>query len=207
MSKKVAEFYNLPLVTTIIKRNKDQLMKDICEIINKYGIFNTIRLQILYPFPHILPKIKEKIVITGLSADTLYGTNFHTKMKYLENFREIRKQSIMTDEVDGYNTLKKMAKEHDKKLIAPYRNKKVIDFFLKLSWNQLNTPIQKNMSINAFKKYFDSQKIYRESSSLVLNSGISEWHKVLIKSKLNKYKRRTLDEIFSDIYHGRVSLD
>lgn len=90
--------------------------------------------------------------------------------------------------------------------MLPYRNKKVIEFFLNYSWNELNKPIQKFVSVNAFKKYFESQKFYRESSSLPINSKINELLQTLITTKLNEHKREVLEEIFRDIYYDKITM-
>ena len=204
ISKKIAEFFNLKLEIISIKKDEKQLIIDIKDIIKKFNIDNKIRLQILYPFPHMLSKISESIILTGLSADTLYGTNYHSKMNDTNDFNEIRRESIDTDKIDGYNALKKMVHESNKKLVAPYRDKKIIEYFLKFSWNELNSPLQKNLSYNAFIKYFDMLKIYRKSSSLPVNSKIIEWHNTILSSELNKNNRDNLDEVIQDILYDKI---
>tara|TARA_B100000029_G_scaffold90607_1_gene80408 strand:- start:1643 stop:2443 length:801 start_codon:yes stop_codon:yes gene_type:complete len=203
-SQKIANYYDLELKKIIIKKNKDELVHDVKNLVKNYHINNKIRLQILYPFPHILKKVSEPLILTGLSADTLYGTNYHSKMNNVTNFNEIRKNSINSDEIDGYVSLKKMVENENKKLIAPYRNPKIIEHFLSFSWNQLNTPLQKNLSYEAFDDYFKKLLIYRESSSLPINSKINEWHETIFSSKLNKNNRKHLDEIIQDILEDRI---
>ena len=65
--------------------------------------------------------INEKFILTGLTADTLYGTNYHTNMESSTEFNKLRKQAILMDEVDGYNALKKMVNNAEKKLVAPIK--------------------------------------------------------------------------------------
>ena len=111
---------------------------------------------------------------------------------------------INSDEIDGYISLKKMVRNSNKKLVAPYRNQKIIDFFLSHSWNELNTPLQKNLSYEAFYDYFKKLKVYRESSSLPINSKITEWHQTIFSSKLNTNHRKHLDEIIQDILQDKT---
>lgn len=203
-SKKIAEKYNLKLIPTIIKQDKSQLCFDIFNLIQTYGIYNKIRIQIIYPFLHIFPNIEESKVITGLSADTLYGTNYHSKMKFVEEFSKIRNYAIQNDEIDGCSTLISMAKKHQKELIVPYRDDAVMKYFLQFSWNELNEPKQKKLSYDAFDNYFKDLNLNRPSCSLVINSKILEWFPMLLDSKLNQHNRNTIDEIFSDIFHNRI---
>lgn len=205
MSKQISDIYNLELKTVMIKKEQKQLIKDIFLLIHKYGVNNKIRIELLHPFIHLLPHITEDYVITGLSADTLYGTNYHSKMSKIEEFMEIRKTALIFDEIDGYSILKKMTEENGKKLIAPYRDEKIIQYFLRSSWKELNDPIQKGPSIKAFEKYFNAHSIYRKSSSLSLNSGIKNWHEILLHSKLNKFNRTDLDELYQDIFGNRIT--
>lgn len=204
MAEKISKLFNVPLKIIIIKEDMNQVSKDVCDLIKKYNISNKIRIQILYPFPHMLKEINEQNILTGLSADTLYGTNYHSKIHLLEDFTKSRKQAIEEDEIDGYNILNDLVKSYGKKLIAPYRNKKVINYFLKYSWMELNDPIQKQHSVNAFKNYFDQNSIYRKSCSLTINARIRDLHNNLLKSSINKLNRESIDELYSDILHERV---
>jgi len=203
-SKKVAKYFGLDVQIVPIKKNKNRLVSDIKDLIKNYDIHNKLKLQILYPFPYVLENINEKFILTGLTADTLYGTNYHTNMESSTEFNKLRKQAILMDEVDGYNALKKMVNNAEKKLVAPYRNQQVIDYFLKFSWNELNKPIQKQKSINAFNNYFEQQLVYRESSSLSINSKIVDWHQTLLSSELNKNNRNNIDDIIEDIHLNRI---
>ena len=207
MSERISKLYNVPLKIIIIKEELVQLANDVYNIIKKYNISNKIRIQILYPFPHMLKEIKEEVVITGLSADTLYGTNYHSKMQLLDDFSKSRRNAIKEDEIDGYTILKEISNDFEKKLVAPYRDNSVINYFLKHSWMELNHPIQKNHSMNAFKNYFDNNSIYRTSSSLTINSKIQEFHDKLLTLSFNKLHRESIDELYSDILHDKVDRD
>ena len=206
MSQKISQLFNIPLKIIIIKEDIDQVAKDVFTLIKKYKISNKIRIQILYPFPHMLKEINENVILTGLSADTLYGTNYHSKIQLLDDFSKSRKQAIDEDEIDGYNILKDMIESFGKKLVAPYRNEKVIEYFLKHSWMELNHPIQKSHSVDSFKNYFNQSSIYRKSSSLTINAKIRDLHDRLLNSSLNKLHRETIDELYSDILHERINL-
>ena len=81
---------------------------------------------------------------------------------------------------------------------------KVLDKSLKFSWEELNKPIQKQISVEAFNDYFETLSVYRKSNSLILNSGIVKFHDSLISSEFNKNNRKTLDEIFLDVFLNRI---
>jgi asparagine synthetase B (glutamine-hydrolysing) len=205
MAEKISTLFNIPLKIIIIKEDIDQVSKDVCNLIKKYNISNKIRIQILYPFPHMLKEIKEDVILTGLSADTLYGTNYHSKIHLLKDFSKSRKEAIVYDEIDGYNILKDLVESFGKKLIAPYRNEEVINYFLRYSWIELNEPIQKQHSVEAFKNYFNQSSIYRKSSSLTINAKIWDLHNNLLKSSLNELHRESIEELYSDILHKRIN--
>lgn len=205
ISKLVAKYYDLQHVIIPIKTIKDQLLDDVLFLIKKYKIYRKTNVQCTYPFLYVLPEIKENIVVTGLCADDLYGSAKSVAIKSRKDkevFDKIRIKTIANLDSSAYRSIKELIEvTYGKKFVVPYRNKEIIEFFMKLSWTELNKPKQKQLSLDAFKDYFLNQEnIYRVNSNLQVESKIREWHDVIINSSLNTNNRSRVDEIYKDIY-------
>jgi asparagine synthetase B (glutamine-hydrolysing) len=208
VSEQVADFYQLPHNIVKIKEDIEQLQKDVCYLIKEYQISRKTNVQCTYPFLHVLPHIKENNVVTGLCADDLYGTAKSVVMKASKDkniLDKIRVKTFSDLNSSAYRSIKEMTEgTFSKKLIAPYRDSIIIDYFMKFSWEEMHKPKQKQLALNAFEDYFSKQKIYRKNSNLQVGSKIREWHDELLNTKLNANNRIRVDEIYKDIFKGNV---
>lgn len=204
ISKQVAEYYNLEHNIIEIKKDKEQLIKDVKFLIKEYKIYRKTNVQCTYPFLHVLPKIKEKYVLTGLCADDLYGTAKSVIIKASKDkniFDKIRNKTLSNLDSSAYRSIKELVETtYGKTFIVPYREQNIIDYFMTLSWEELNKPKQKQIALDSFKTYFDKQNIYRKNSNLQVGSKIREWHNELLDSELNINGRKRVDEIYKDYY-------
>lgn len=159
--------------------------------------------QCTFPFLYLFPKIKESVIVTGLCADDLYGSSKGMTIKGSKDkevFDRLRNRSRENLNSSAYLPIKTLAEEvHGKKLIVPYRDEDIFNYFMNKSWVELNRPKQKQVAIDSYRKYFDSHDIYRKNSSLQVESGIREYHNELINSSLNTNNRKRVDEIYKDL--------
>ncbi|AKO92032.1 hypothetical protein BEH_07915 [Priestia filamentosa] len=203
ISKQVAEFYNLKHKIIVIKKDVEQLQKDVRYLISQFEIFRKTNVQCTYPFLHVLPKVQESFVMTGLCADDLYGTAKSVAIKGAkskETFDTIRNKTLSNLNSSAYRSIKQLVEDvFQKKFIVPYREESVISYFMNFSWEELNRPKQKQIAVKAYADYFDKQKIYRRNTNLQVGSKIREWHDELLKTELNVNNRKRVDEIYKDI--------
>lgn len=203
ISKQVAEFYDLKHVIIEIERNINQLQKDVTYLIQTFKISRKTNVQCTYPFLHVIPKIKEKFVVSGLCADDLYGTAKSVVIKGGKDKKvldEIRTKTFSNLDSSAYKSIKELVETvHDKVFITPYRSQEVIDYMFQFSWEQMNKPKQKQIAYTAYQDYFEKQNIYRKNTNLQVGSKIREWHSELVETDLNKNNRNRVDEIYKDI--------
>lgn len=209
VSQKVAQYYyDLDHVIIEIKKDIDQLQKDVKYIIKTFNVTRKTNVQCTYPFLYVLPYIKEKYVVSGLCADDLYGTAKSVIIKCSKDkskFDETRRKIFNNPYSSAYQPIKELIENiHNKKFVTPYRSPEIIEYFMRFSWEELNKPKQKQIALDAFNDYFSKQKIYRKNSNFQVGSGIREWHNELLNTELNKNNRKRVDEIYKDIARGDV---
>lgn len=203
VSMKVAKHFKLKHEIVSIPESIDQLQRDVIHLTQVMNLQRKTNVQCTYPFLHVLPRIKEKYVVSGLCADDLYGTSKSMSIKYAndkEGFDKARVKTFANQLSSAYASIKQVVESYNKVFLAPYRNEKVIDYFMNKTWKELNSPKQKQVAVDSYKEYFDELNVYRRNVNLQVGSKIREWHNELINTELNKNKRNRVDEIYKDLH-------
>lgn len=202
-SKRVSQHYSLEHVIIEIPYSLADLEEKVVYITKNLPVDRKTNVQCMFPFLYVIPKVKERFIVSGLCADDVYGTAKSVAIKGAKDkkaFDLIREKTRSSFNSSAYLPIKKYIEEiHEKTFIAPYRNQEVYDYFMQKSWAELNKPKQKQIAIDSFSDYFGAQDIYRKNSNLQVESGIREYHNELIKSQLNINNRRRVDEIYKDL--------
>lgn len=203
-SRKIANIYNLELTEIILNTNEINLIEDISYIIEKFNVKKKTQIQCIQPFVHILPKIEEGVVLTGLCADDLYGTprsmaKFSNDIDY---FYKIRKDKFEDLESSSYRFIKKICEEYSKILIAPYKEDiNIAEYMLSKTYKELHSPKQKYIMYKDYKDELDKNDLYRRNSNLQCDSKIREWHdKLLIDKDLNVEGFKNVVGIYNKLY-------
>lgn len=203
-SREVAEILNLDLTEIRIDTNKVNLESDIGLIIKTFKTKRKTAIQCIHPFLYVIPKIKEKYILTGLCADDLYGTS--RSMAKLGNdykkFDEIRLKRRNDQTASSYCYIKKIANDNKKILLVPYKeNEEIISYMLGLNYKEMNSPKQKNIMYDDYKDILEEYKLYRRNSNLQCDSKIREWHDTLLENKnINLKNNKSVVAIYNNIY-------
>lgn len=203
-SRKIAKRYDLKLEEIIIEdEDIENLKKDVEYIINHFNVYLKTQVQCIYPFLYVIPRIKEKYVLTGLCADDIYGTcrSLAKISNDKDNFNKSRLERVKNIHSSSYTEIKSICKENNKTLIAPYKeNLEIINLFMNLDYKQMNSPKQKNLMYKDYKEELESLKIYRRNSNLQCNSKIREFHDKLLDTNLNSKNYKVVSAIYKNIY-------
>ena len=154
------------------------------------------------PFFACPTKISEDIIVSGLGADDLLGSSKSMSINYNKDkisFTEKRMSVVRNPLSSAIEPIQKIAMNHNKKLVLPYRNKEVMNYLLTLSWEDINKPKQKNVTYEAYKEEIIKLSSYRRNSNLQVDSKIREWHNELLNTELNYNDRKRVDEIYKDL--------
>lgn len=205
MCRKIASIYNLTLNEIVINdEDISQLIKDVEYIIKTFKVYKKTQVQCIYPFIYVVPKIKEKYVLSGLCADDLYGTP-RSMAKYsndIDKFNSIRENIVNNINASSYFQIKTLVESHNKTFIAPYKdNDKLINYLKGLSYKEMNSPKQKNIMYIDYKEEIDKHSLYRRNQNLQCGSHIREWHDKLLDTDLNIKNYKVVFPIYKNIYN------
>lgn len=189
-AKEISEIMNFEFTGVVI--NTSNLVQDFHKLVS-LGAKKKTNFEATYPFLHVFPKIKESYVATGWAADGYYGlskkANIHFKHTK-ELFDKFRDNYFLPENCASYSFLKKVSDMHNKKLIAPYLDSKVKDYFYTMDWDELNKPYQKHHVRKAFEKEFNMIGKVNKHLNLQLESKVDKLFETLIDNKEINFKNR-----------------
>ena len=203
-SRAIAKAYDLKLVEVCINDDEVNLVNDIKYIISRFGCKKKTAIQCIHPFLYLVNHIKEDVVLSGLCADDLYGTSKKMSIasKNIEEFNILRMKKIDDVYSSSYFYIKKLLNDNDKRFIAPYKDSsKIINYFMSLTYKDMNSPKQKNIMYEDFKEELLSHNLYRINSNLQYNSKLKDWHDKLIGDpSINSKNFKSVVGIYNLLY-------
>lgn len=191
MSKKVCELYGYDLIEIPIPR--ENIKQDILYLIKNYNCKTKVSIETNLHMLYTFPKIKEKVITSGLFSGTLLGTAKYEVIAYRNDpvgFNENRIKVFNTYDNYDLGFLKQFGKEYDIDISIPYWNKDILDFMLQFSHEYLNKPFQKWIIINGFKDKFKETGIRKERPYQIA-SGMKRYCETLLDDKEFNFNNRT----------------
>ena len=185
-----------------IPRDVQTLAADVRTCVSLAGTRKT-HVQCLYPFLHVLPRVNEHQVFTGLNADDWWGSAKSDAINCARDKREFdrRRRKRQADETtSGYTFWRALAESYGRELCCPYRDPDLVEWFLSQSWRDLMAPKQKQPAVTGFQDEFAASGIYRRNDNLQCGSGIREWHDVLLSEPgVNRNGRTNIVALYKDM--------
>lgn len=203
-SREITKKLGIKLNEVIVPYSSYKLQEDVFKIIKEYKTAKKTAVQCIHPFIYIMPTVKEKDIISGLYADDLYGTSRKGNIigrrskKEFDEYR--RKQLAQKDYSCVY--IKECARKYGKNLITPFVGGFTEEYLMSLDWKEMNGKRPKMIAVKAFEDYYMKNAWYRKNSNLQVNSGIREYHDLLLNTPMNKRKNKSVTGIYNDILKG-----
>lgn len=185
----------------LIKVPFDRLEEDAIKLATILKCKKKTQFECTLPFLYVIPKIKEKVVLSGVAADGHFGLSkkamIHFRYPKL-SFDKFRRDYFSQENPAGYVQQKKLIEQHGKKHSAPYMDKRMFNYFMKFSWDKLNKPTQKMPVLLAYKDNF--KKVGRRNhANLQLVAKIDVFCERMLSGKLNTKKRTRMMDLWRDI--------
>ena len=198
-AKQVCEIFGWNF--TLIEVPIDNLKRDFLTLKHDYFCLKKTQYECTFPFLYVYPHIKEKDILSGLGADSLYGVSKKAMMHYKEpksKFDEFRIDAI-AKRPGGYNQQLMLCETYNKNFVTPYMDSRVIQYFMQFDWYEINKPFQKHHVRTAFKEEFDKIGRIKQHSNLQLESGIDHAFEILLNDSSINFKRRSrMLELYKD---------
>lgn len=177
------------------------LKRDFLTLIRKFGCDSKIRIETSFPFLHVVPKISETIILSGVGADEYFGISKEEMIHYRfprETFDAYRRQSLGSGTSTGLLPGgKAICESLGKVWAAPYLVPEVSEHFLRYGWEELNKPKFKQPIIDAFPEQF-ARYGYQKRRNLQTESGTSSEFERLLRTSLNVKKRTRILDLVKD---------
>lgn len=187
----------------LVELPRDTLFQDMQTMITRYGANKKTHIECGYPFIHVVPKIKENVVLCGVGVDTMFGMSKKACIHYKndkEKFDEYRKKEFANFDNTSSKIIKNVFDGLGKTLLFPYRAKDLYEYFLAKSWNELNTPKQKFVVRDAFREQFAKIDKIKNHWNFQLCAGIDkEFEKQFLNNpEINFNKRNKMMFLYND---------
>jgi len=201
-ARKIAKHHGITLTEVVIPRRLDVLKADVERAVSA-GARKKTHVQCLQPLFHLLPRIAEQQLFTGLCADDWWGTAASDAIRHSKDsrlFRHVREQRFADETTSGFAFWRSIAQQHGKELCAPYRDRDLVEWLLSQSWEQLNKPRQKAPALIDFMSEFKACGVWRRNVNLQCASGIREWHEELLADRsYNQRGRKSVAALYRDV--------
>ena len=189
VSQLMCDAFGLKMSGIVIPRTRLQLEKDVREVIEMLGSSKKAQVQCCQPVMHMCRLMASHghigcIVGTGAvclddrKVNTIWG------QKGEDAAREYRKDKLNDKNTDcGTGAMHRMARLFSVPMVEPYSEEPLGSHALALDYRELNQVggkwKQKGIALRAFPGFWN-RGWYRTNSSLQVNSGVREWHDVLL---------------------------
>lgn len=198
-ARRLCKNYKLQLTEIEIPRNtiKDNLIK-----LASLGCTRKTQFETKIHYCYLFPQIKEKILFGGLEADNLQGTvrsMILQASKEPVKFKELREKAYNYGLNINYPIDYKLADQYGFKLVYPFMDKEIYEFYLQFDWQYLNKPYEKWILLNAFNKYFQKDG-YRRHLDMQQGSMMKNYCSTLVDDKnINPNNRKRINEAYKDL--------
>jgi asparagine synthetase B (glutamine-hydrolysing) len=185
----------------LIKVPVDNLEADAIKLAAVFGCKKKTQFECTLPFLYIFPKIKQKVVFSGLGADGHFGLSKKVMIHHRfprKLFDDYRRDYFSLKNPAGLLQQKKLAKQYGIEHGTPYFDKRVFDFFIRYDWSTLNKPIQKIPILRAYPEKF-REVGRRDHANLQLVARVDIICQRLLSGKLNTKHRTRMMDFWRDV--------
>jgi asparagine synthetase B (glutamine-hydrolysing) len=193
-AKEVANQYFVPFTPISIPKDIETLKRDVKDLIKNYGCVKKTDVECSRPMKYAIERVEEEIIVTGLGADGHFVISKKGMIHYrdtVEGMDEFRKNLFENPNYAQQKILNKIARENGKRMVNPFLTKEVIEHFKGTSWQEINTPKEKQEILNAFPDHFLKVKVRRHSNFQLGDTCFKDCYEQLLDTELNpdgKYK-------------------
>ena len=203
-AKKTAEHFKCDFVECVIPRtlNKDYIV----EIIGKYGLKKKTDIECTYPFYFLLPKVREKVLVTGACADGHFCLSKKGRIHFrhtIELLHQFRDGLFNNPNYAQVATFKQICKDYFRFIIdTPYNKQSIRDYFYDMTWDECNKPKEKQPLRDMFPELLSQITIFTHTNYQCGDSEIRDIFEVLLDdAEWNSNSRSRMIDVYRDVYN------
>jgi len=172
------------------------------------GVRGKVCLQCMHGHYDVALRLKERVIVNGSGVDGLYGSYKQEKidgsMKRLSkaDFDARRKKYLDKENDDAMVDQSRCYRDlANAKVLYPYRAKAVVNFLMACTWEQINRPRLKSITVNDYPEFGQHKGLWRPRGSQQIVAGTRELHDVLLKIPLRSYPEscKNIQAVYRDL--------
>lgn len=204
VAERISKEFGLEFTRIILPTDINALKQDIIKLHYNYGCEKKTEYECVWPFLYVYPVVKETVLANGIRADSHFCISKRARLHFRDNLDAYRKECF--DSPNGGQILQhtQLAKENDIELFTPYRSDSMINYFMGKTYEECNTPHQKQPILNSFPEYFDRYAIYPHTNFQLGDSGISNLFNSLLRTDWNLHNYKSVTGIFNSVNRGEI---
>ena len=176
----------------------------VLKLIKNHNRRNKVEVECYYPYYFLYPKVKEKILLIGYSAAVhvplTKKANIHFKNDPVA-LNKWREEYFTVTIANNLKCLNDMAKEYNLKVVDPFYDRNMLEWFKLQTWKSLHTPNQKQVFIDMFPSEYSLINTMKQMSFQCGDSMIREvFESMLLDKQLNTNNRSRMLDLYRDLH-------
>jgi len=200
----LAERLSLPFYKVSIPNEPQSVLRQVKELL-MLGVKGKVNIQCCQGHLNLAPHVKEHIILNGSGVDGLYGSYKSMLLKGCRKdkreFDKLRLKHLSNPNDDAMLDQKEIyfRLNSNCQVIYPYRESNVIDYLMGCSWEEINWPRMKEITVKEFPE-IQEFKIYCPRGSQQIVAGTRSLHQELVSSRVFNPKHFTnVISIYNDL--------
>ena len=211
VAEEVSNVFGVEFTQVTLPTDLDILKKDVLTLHNKYNCIKKTEYECVWPFLYAYPKVTESVVANGIRADSHFCISKRARLHFKDDLDGYRLECFNNPNGGQYLQHLQLAEENGTSICTPYRDKRMIEYFLGTTYEQCNKPHQKQPILNSFPEYFEKYKVYPHTNFQLGDSGISSHFEKLLTTEWNTRDYKSVVGIFNcinrgDLFNGKRKL-
>jgi asparagine synthetase B (glutamine-hydrolysing) len=168
------------------------------------GIRGKVGIQCMHGHYYVAPLVEQRWIVNGSGIDGIYGVykTYYQKKALADpvKFNAMRAAHLADPNDDAmlYQTV--LYGQFGIKVIYPYRQKNILDTLMDLTWQEMNQPVLKWITLQDYRAEFEAlQGYYRPRGSQQIVAGTRELHARLLESPFNRNRRKQINDLYADL--------
>lgn len=200
-ARKTAETFAWEFTPCEIPREVDKSL--VLRLIRDLGLSKKTDIECSYPFFFLIPRVEERVLITGSCADGHFCISKKGMIHYrgsVEKTDEYRRSLFGNNNYAQTKTLAELGALRGISIDTPYNKPTIIEYFLGKSWAEVNKPKQKQPILDLFPESFAAIKTFPHTNLQCGDSQIRELFEPLLRDEeLNRYGRKRVLDLYRDL--------
>lgn len=203
-AQELSKRFECEFVPIYLPIDLDILKQDILKLHSVYNCRKKTDYECVWPFLYVYPKIKEKLIVTGLGAEGDFGCTKKGNIFFRDNLDAFRDWYFNRENVNQCNQHFQLCDEYSIKSWFPFLSNEVKRFFVNKSWDELNTDDRRIIFKQPLYDLMNFE-VHPKRSNLQSGSHIKEHFELLLSTDWNLHNFKSVVGILNSVNKGEIS--